>query len=286
MPAVTILVTGSEGRIGRVLVALLSSEGHTVRTFDQVEGAEIVGDLRDAPAVFAALEGVDAVAHLGAIPGPKAGEEEAVLASNTQGTWNVLLGCVRHGVRRAVNFSSVNAFGSFAHGNPLMHLPGGDDYPARHINVYMLGKHLAEEVGKYFAANHDMTVLCPRPVFVAVPDHYARWRERVAAGALPIPSGVNVDLWSYVDVRDVCEATRLALTLPDLRGFHAFLLSADDTVLPVPTAEIVDRELAHIVWRVDRDAYLGGDPYRSLVDCTKAKSLLGWRPRHSWRTVE
>lgn len=275
-----ILVTGSEGGIGSRLAARLREEGHTVKGMDQQAHAEICGDLRDYPTVLAAVEGVDAVAHLGAIPSPRAGQEEAVLASNAQGTWNVLLACVHHGVKRAVCYSSVNAFGSFGGERRPPYLPGDDVFPAETHNVYQLAKHLVEEIGEHFVRNHGMTVLCPRPVFVARPEHYPRWREWFNDD--PDSHGSQTDLFSYVDVRDVCDATIRALTL-DLSGFASFLLTADDTTSLLPTEELVRRHYPDVSWRVSKDAWLEQNPHRSLVDCRVAKTLLGWQPRHSWR---
>ncbi|MGD3261563.1 SDR family NAD(P)-dependent oxidoreductase, partial [Xanthomonas citri pv. citri] len=70
-----VLVTGATGYIGGRLVPRLLEAGHTVRVFartprklqdvpwhDDVEIAE--GDLSDARAVRAALEGIDAVYYL------------------------------------------------------------------------------------------------------------------------------------------------------------------------------------------------------------------------------
>ena len=276
-----ILVTGSQGGIGSRLTPLLKEAGHTVRTLDQTEGGDLTVDLRDFEAVAAAVEGVDAVAHLGAIHGPRRGEEEAVLASNAQGTWNVLLGCVRHNVKRAVCFSSVNAFGSFGGERRPVYLPGDDAFPSETHNVYQLGKSLVETIGEHFSRMYGMTVLCPRPVFVSRPEFYDRWRGHVPTGE---PNhGSLTDLFSYVDVRDVCDATIRGLT-NDITGFSAFLLSADDTITSTPTAELVERHYSDVSWRVPLETWLADNPHRALIDCAVAKELLGWQPQHTWRT--
>ncbi|WP_309707515.1 NAD(P)-dependent oxidoreductase [Armatimonas sp.] len=268
-----ILVTGSAGRIGKVVKALLESHGHTVRPFDKEQG-----DLRDIEAVTAAVEGMDAVAHLGAIPWAVPGKDYEVMSVNVQGTTNVLLACVQHGVKRVVAYSSVNAFGSFGMGREVVHLPGGDDYPHGSFNIYQLSKHLNEEMCAYYAQHYGMTILCPRPVFVSSAEHYPKWHESTEDGHM-------VDLCSYVDITDVAEATRLALTNENLSGFHAFLLAADDTTSVHPTADIIARRLASVPWRVSQEEWLAKNPHRGLIDCRIAKELLGWQPKVSWRTV-
>src|SRR5690242_674761 len=115
---VNVLVTGSEGHVGRVQVATLIAAGYRVWTFDRSprQGASgdehIVGDLRDIATVRRAVQGMDAVAHLGAIADDWAGHDDDVLSVNVQGTWNVLLACVEAGIRRLVYFSSINALGA------------------------------------------------------------------------------------------------------------------------------------------------------------------------------
>ena len=264
-----ILVTGSAGRIGKVVTMLLESHGHMVRPFDKEQG-----DLRDIEAVTAAVEGMDAVAHLGAIPWAFPGKDYEVMSVNVQGTTNVLLACVQHGVKRIVAYSSVNAFGTFGMDRKVVYLPGDDDYPQGSYNLYQLSKHLNEETCRYFSAHYDMTVLCPRPVFVSSAQNYEKWHS--GDGHLP-------DLISYVDVNDVAEATYLALTKPELSGFHAFLLAADDTTSATPTAELVTKLLPDISWRTPQDDWLAENPYRALIDCRVAKELLGWQPKVSWR---
>lgn len=274
-----ILVTGSQGGIGSRLIPVLEAAGHTVRATDQKEGAENVADLTDWAAVRELVAGVDAVAHLGAIPGPVKGQEERVLASNAQGTWNVLLACVEHGVQRAVCFSSVNAFGSFGGLRPVPYLPGDDACPFDTHNVYQLAKHLVETVGDFFVRNHGMTVLCPRPVFVAQERHY-EWFGHEHKD--PPNAGTLTDLFSYVDVRDVCDATLRALT-HDVSGFVPFLLSADDTNSVLTTEEIVARYYADTPWVTGIKAWVADNPHRALIDCKTAKTVLGWQPQHSWR---
>jgi hypothetical protein len=67
-------------------------------------------------------------------------------------------------------------------------------------------------------------------------------------------------------------------------GHDAFLLSADDTVLPEPTAAYVDRYYPDSAWPwVDWATYLVTNPHRTLIDCSHAQAILGWRARHSWR---
>jgi nucleoside-diphosphate-sugar epimerase len=121
-----VLVTGSEGRIGRYLAGVLDGQGYSLRGFDtradvQADGGPIddrqVGDLRDLHVVRSAMRGVQAVVHLGAIPSDH-DDGAAVMQTNVLGTWNVLQAAQENGVRRVVFFSSINAQGSVLTGRP------------------------------------------------------------------------------------------------------------------------------------------------------------------------
>jgi nucleoside-diphosphate-sugar epimerase len=86
-----------------------------------------------------------------------------------------------------------------------------------------------------------------------------------------------------VDLRDVVDAAILGLTAEGI-SHDAFLLAADDTMVDVPTAELVETYYPDTPWpKAAREEYLSGQPYRALVDCSHAKRKLGWRPRRSWR---
>ena len=77
----TVLVTGSEGLVGRAAAARLEAEGWSVRGFDISAG----DDLRDERAVLAAVGGCDAVVHAGAIAHDSRGTPADIVATNVLG---------------------------------------------------------------------------------------------------------------------------------------------------------------------------------------------------------
>lgn len=84
------------------------------------------------------------------------------------------------------------------------------------------------------------------------------------------------DIWAYIDGRDAGSAVEKALHQTD-RGFHPYLIVADDTVMPIPTAEIIRQRFGHVEIK-GQVAEFG-----TLVSNSRAKDELGWTPRHSWR---
>ncbi|HET6385378.1 MAG TPA: NAD(P)-dependent oxidoreductase [Armatimonadota bacterium] len=281
-----LLVTGSEGHIGKAQVAEFVAAGHEVRTMDRQPASDPgdrdhrVGDLRDRSVVREAVRGMDAVAHLGAIAGDWEGHDEEVMQINVMGSWNVLQSCLEEGIRRVVSFSSVQALGNFMGFREADYLPIDDFCPRHPMSAYQLSKHLGEETCRSFSERHGIVTICIRPVGVVQPGAYTR------RNSSPDPARGKMGYWSYVDVRDVCEATIRALTAENILH-DSFLVAADDSHSVMPTAELVERCCAHTPWPgVSRDDYFVDNPYRSLVDCAHAKQALGWRPRHSWRDEE
>jgi len=107
------LVTGPAGFLGFEIVRQLVARGDQVRglsrgTYSQLEqwGVEsIQADIRDADKVCDALQGIDVVFHTAAVAGIW-GPWDFFHGINTQGTHNVITGCLTHGVPRLVFSSS------------------------------------------------------------------------------------------------------------------------------------------------------------------------------------
>jgi nucleoside-diphosphate-sugar epimerase len=263
----------------------LLEAGHTIRSLDRSaqsrdeDWEHLPGDIRDSSLVRRAVQRMDAVVHLAAIPSDFFGNPELVLTTNLQGTWNVLLACAEAGVSRVVNFSSINALGHAEENpNPAMYLPMDDDVPHYLARSYNTSKHVGEELCLAFYHATGITSVSLRPTAVMEPNSdRQRWWDFMPEERRAFWS--SKDYWSYVDVRDVAEAALLGLAAP-VGGHEAFLLAADDSSAKTPTAGLVEKYYAHLPWpKVSMQEYLAADPYRSLLDCSKAKRMLGWQPR-------
>lgn len=279
-----ILLTGAEGRIGRHLAASLAIEGRAIRTLDirppTAPGDDaVVADLCDLDALRAAMADVDVVVHAGAIP-TDVGDGSTVMATNVTGTWNVLQAAAEAGVPRVVAFSSINAIGCVGGRRGPDHLPVDDVHPHHPLSPYQLSKHLGEEICRSFTERYGMVTLCLRPVWVVGAEEYAN----AGFGTAPFMETWRPELWAYVDVRDVADAVERCLRVEGVLH-DSFLLAAADTSASVPTATLVARHYGTLPWRGTTPAGTGNDPYHGLIDCSHARSVLGWAPRRSWRTA-
>ncbi len=274
--------------IGREQVRVVREAGHTIRTLDRFaqpgedSGEHHIGDLRDIATVRRAVQGMEAVIHLGAIPTDQQGRADDVLSVNVQGTWNVLLACVEAGVPRVVFYSSINALGAVGGHREPVFLPLDDAYPRHPMSPYQLSKHLGEEACLSYTRKYGLVTLALRPTFVSSSHHYPRWWQHDVKEAA---EWGRKEFWAYVDVRDVVDAGLRCLTVKNVTH-DAFLLSADDTTLTTPSRELKETYYPQIPWQQNPDNYFASRPNRALIDCSAAKQVLGWQPQHSWRDAE
>jgi UDP-glucose 4-epimerase len=126
----TILITGGAGFIGTALTRRLIADNH-VRIFDNLRrnalaaaGLDthpnltlLVGDVRDAGALQEAMRGADYVVHMASIAGVDTVLKNPVLTMDVSltGTMNALRSAQDvGGVRRFIDFSTSEVFGSYA----------------------------------------------------------------------------------------------------------------------------------------------------------------------------
>lgn len=148
-----ILVTGSAGRVGRRVVALLRERGDTVTGFDLkplgiVDDGyrEVIGAFDDTAAVAAAIAGADVVLHLGAYMSWLPADAARVYASNATGTYHLLAAAAAANVGRFVLASTGEVYPEVR----PRYLPLDESHPREPISVYGLTKLLAEEMTAFF----------------------------------------------------------------------------------------------------------------------------------------
>ncbi|GAA1588607.1 NAD(P)-dependent oxidoreductase [Kribbella hippodromi] len=273
-----VLVTGADGSIGRAAVIGLQAAGYEViglsLRYDHTSTADrpLVGDARSAEDVSAALDGVDAVLHLAAIPHPSLGTPEEVFENNVAATFNVLAQAGQQGVGRAVIASSINAFGVPMNVNQVVpaYYPLDEDVRADISDAYSLSKSVDEQSARMAWRRWGTDVIALR--FPLVKDHAELLK--FAAMAERDPSAMAREGWAYLDLRDGVRAIIAALE-STVAGAHVVGLAADDVLIDRQTDELL-REYAPTVPL--RRPVQGRD---ALVDTTRAKELLGFTPLFS-----
>jgi len=84
-------------------------------------------------------------------------------------------------------------------------------------------------------------------------------------------------LYHYIDARDLARACRLAAERP-LQGSHTIYVGSGESTVAEPLSSLLPRLMPSIG---DKAQVL--QDRRAAVSIDKAKRLLGWEPRYSWR---
>jgi uronate dehydrogenase len=157
-----VLMTGAGGKIGTVLRPALRAGLDELRLSDleapdglQAPETFVAADLADRQAVERAVDGVDAVVHLGAVPDEAS--FEAIAGPNLHGVFHVFEACRRANVRRVVFASSNHASGMYPVGVPL-----DGSQRARPDGLYGASKVYGEALGSMYADKFGLSVVCLR----------------------------------------------------------------------------------------------------------------------------
>ncbi|SEO76663.1 NAD-dependent epimerase/dehydratase family protein [Actinacidiphila rubida] len=278
-----VAVTGATGKTGRVVVADLRAHGHEVLAVDAAVGAAdrawaaglgaelLCADLTDHGQAVDALREAGTVVHLANIPAPGLFPPAHTLNTNTVMNHNVFLAAVHNRLSRVVWASSETTLG-LPFDVPPRYAPVDEDHFPYPTSTYALSKVLAETAAEQIAGWSGIPFVGLRLSNVHVEADYA-----LVPGYQDDPHLRKWNLWGYVDARDVAQACRLALTAP-VTGSQNFVIAAADTIMARPSADL----LAEVFPTVELTRELA-DPYDTLLAIDRARSVLGYAPRHSWR---
>lgn len=275
-----IAVTGAAGRIGGYVVRELRPD-HEVIGFDRALPAQPVagvtyirGDHADLGQIYGLLAGRDAVIHLSAITHPNADPPEVVFGHNILGTYNVAEAAATLGLKTIVHTSSINVLGfGYRHRdfNPE-YLPIDEEHPNRPQDPYSLSKLAGEEVVATVHRRTGIRAISIRPPAVIHPEQYPTLPERAADAARG-----QRGFWGYVDVRDLARGFRLAVENQTL-ACESFFIFAADSLATEPLCDLVPR------FYPGAEAMAAGlTGTQPGISIDKARRLLGYEPRHSWR---
>lgn len=292
-----ILVTGGTGRLGRSVVAGLADAGHEVISVDRdaiparqlPAGVEqLTADLLAPGEALRLLRETtpDAVIHLAAIAVPFSAPEDVIFSTNTRLAYAVISAATELRVGKIITASSPTVLG---YGSPAGWLPESfpvdEETTPRPWNAYALSKLIAEQTMQMFAAAQGDAIRYAafRPCYVISPEEWNgaptqqghTVRERLDDPALSAPA-----LFNYVDARDVADFLDLLLQKMDsIPNGQTFFVGAADALAAEPLAALMPRFLPG---SSELSAALSGtSPAFSIA---KARDLLGWEPRRSWRT--
>jgi NAD dependent epimerase/dehydratase len=297
-----VLVTGADGFIGSHLVERLVAEGARVRAFciynsrgsagwlDELEPAvraaiDIrLGDIRDARFVERATEGIEVVFHLAAliaIPYSYVAVESFV-DTNVNGTMHVLEAAVRAGVRRIIQTSTSEVYGT-----PET-LPIVESHPLRAQSPYAATKVAADQLALAYHRTFGAPVVVLRPFNTFGPRQSERavlptMLRQLLAGRTEIRLGRLDPRRDLTYVGDTVDGFVRAATAEGIDG--------DTIQLGTGRAESIGELFALACRLLGVEARTVEDPERMRPDAsevlvlrsdpTHAREVLGWEARTS-----
>ena len=235
-------------------------------------------DLTDPLAMLNAVQGCDAVAHIGAVPQPTVPAEE-LLKINVIGTQNVLESARAEGIPKVIVTTSVGALGFSFPTHPCLpdYFPVDASHPRRPQDIYGLSKLMNEESAAAMTRLCGMTTIVFRPPAVWDLERARQqgWLKRTAERT---GEERHLSLWSYIDIRDQAAAYRLALESP-LTGHHVFYTMADDLGVNATVQDLTERHFPQFLPDLDR---LTGNTF---FDLTPARDHIGFVAERTWRKM-
>lgn len=297
------MITGAGGFIGSHLTERLAREGARVRAFvrynsrgdtgllsllpaELLEEIEIVaGDLRDLPAVQAALADVSHVFHLGAliaIPYSYLHPHE-VIQTNVMGTLNLLTAARQSDVERVVHTSTSEVYGT------AQYVPIDEGHPLQGQSPYSASKIGADKIAESHYRSFDLPVVTLRPFNTYGPRQSARAVIPTIISQALTQSVVHLgNLDARRDLTYVSDTVAGFLHVaeaPDVEGETFNLGTGSDVRIGDLAQEVISLvgRPVKIVVDPQRLRPEKSEVERLLSDNSRAEDRLGWRPQVSLR---
>jgi UDP-glucose 4-epimerase len=293
-----LLLTGGAGFIGSHIAERLVAENEIVildtlrRNALAPVGLDkhphvklIVGDVTDAAAVTAAMQGCDGVIHLASIAGVDTVLKNPVLTMRVSmlGTMNVLEAAVATGgIKRLIDFSTSEVFGRYAY--------NVTEWDATTLGAvgearwtYAVAKLATEHLAMNYQKQYGLPTVSIRPFNIYGP-------RQVGEGAVhhfivralkgqPLHvhnDGAQIRAWCYVD--DIVDGIMLALTREEAVG-HAFNIGNPRSTLTIYALAKEILRLASSSSHIEYVPWKQPDVELRIPNIDKARELLAYKPK-------
>jgi UDP-glucose 4-epimerase len=300
-----VLVTGATGFVGKALLQrLLATERQPLvaavrnknTNFASRLRAEQVGELSLTTDWMACLQGVDVVIHCAARAHLMQDRSNDPLAEyrkvNVEGTFGLARQAAQAGVRRFVFLSSIKVSGECTGSGKAF---SAADLPAPE-DPYGVSKFEAEQALVALSRETRMEIVIIRPPLVYGPGVKGNFAQMVRwlRSGMPLPLGAVYNRRSLVALDNLVDFIALCADVErsPLAANQVFLISDEEDVsttellrkvgyaygvtprlLPVPV-HFIQLVASALGKRIVADRLLGS----LVVDTSKARELLGWRP--------
>lgn len=290
----TYLVTGGAGFIGSHVVDALVNDGHTVRVVDNFstghrENLAQVADridlreisITDRDALADAMQGVDYVFHLAALPSVPRSVDDPIASNenNVNGTLNVLLTARDAGVKRVVYSGSSSAYGDIDSEFK------SEDMAPRPLSPYAVAKLAGEQYCQVFTTVYGLETVTIRYFNVFGPRQdpssaYAavipKFMSSMLDDAPPIIEGDGLQTRDFTYIDNVVHGNLLACHTPGVAG-EVFNIACGGQINLLDMVAILNRLLGKTIEPRFTDPR-PGDVRHSRASIDKARRMLGYEP--------
>jgi nucleoside-diphosphate-sugar epimerase len=293
------LVTGGAGFIGSHTVDELLERGASVRVLDDFSTGRrdnlqaalghidlIEGDVAGLGTVREAVDGVDYVVHLAALPSVARSVEDPVASNraNVVGTVNVLVAARDAGVRRVVYASSSSVYGD----RPT--LPKHEEMVTVPLSPYAVSKLAGEHYCQAFHRVYGLQTVAlryfnvfgprqdPRSQYSAV---IPKFIAAVLRGEPPEIHGDGHQSRDFTYVANVVQANLLACESPDGIG-EVFNVGCGERHTLLELVSNLQEIMRSAIEPRFTDAR-PGDVRHSLADISRIERAMGYEPEVSFR---
>jgi len=291
-----ILITGGAGFIGSHLVDALVENGAEVTVLDiksideaanlsnQLEKINYIeGDICDKESMNKVCEDKHYVIHLAAVVSvpvsvkDPAGTHEV----NVNGTLNVFEAAKNNGVKRVVYASSAAVYGD------TDALPVTEEEMLNPQSPYAIHKRINEMYGQYYSESGQLETVGLRyfNVFGLRQDPSSPYsgvisllRRHLLEGTKPIIFGTGEQTRDFVSVKDVVTANLLALE--NGQSGSVYNIGTEQEISLNELISLIEK-ITDTPFPTDSGPVREGDIERSCASIQKAKTELGYAPKHS-----
>ena len=287
------LITGNTDFIGSHLCHRLVADGHEVRALDDLSSGHrdnlagidvdlMVGDLRDAATVAAAVEDAEIILHHAAIASVQFSVEQPLLEQevNVIGTLQLLEAARAADVRRVVFAASAAAYGL----DPVV--PKREDMLPVPGSPYGLSKVTGEHYCRVWSEVYGLETVCLRYFNVFGPRQDPRspysgvisiFTQKMIDGQRPVIHGDGEQSRDFTYVDNVVAANLAAATTPQAAGEIYNIgtgraVTVNELVAALGAILGTDMVPEHGPGRT-------GDVRVSVADITRARQHLGYEPQ-------
>jgi len=295
-----VLLTGAGGFIPSHVAEELAGRGHEVRalvhynsrgSWGHLQGfnpalrdrLEVhLGDVTDAFQTRRLAQGCDAIVHMAALIGIPYSYQapDSYLATNTQGTLNILEAARSAGVQRVIVTSTSEVYGT------ARYTPIDEAHPLQAQSPYAASKIGADKLAEAYFRSFDLPVVVLRPFNTYGPRQSERAviptiLAQALAGREEIRLGSLAPRRDLTFVEDTARAFALALEAPGIAGEEIHFGQG----WAVSVGELAERCLAaansqaRIVQENERVRPEKSEVGLLLCNPAKARQLLGWQPQ-------